>query len=91
MAFKLGYAMTQAKYYSWLGGVHPAARRQGLAALLMEKQHGWVASRGYRMIETSTDEDNVAMSRLNLAHGFEEAGWRQEPGRRQTLFIKALN
>ena len=48
-AYKIGYAMTQTKYYSWLGGVRPDQRRQGLASELMERQHNWAAAQGYQL------------------------------------------
>ena len=71
IAFKAGFACAQRKYYSWLGGVHPAHRGRGLAGLLMLQQHRWLAGQGYILVETSTQRDNSAMSQLNL---------RQQPG-----------
>ncbi len=89
-AYKIGYAMTQTNSYSWLGGVHPDHRREGLASELMERQHRWVAKQGYLLIETAVNEENVAMARLNLAHGFTACGTRAEPDRMQVLYLKSL-
>ncbi len=41
VGFKLGYCRRPQLHYSWLGGVHPEARRQGLARKLMIHQHEW--------------------------------------------------
>ena len=90
VGYKLGYAMTQTRYYSWLGGVHPDYRQQGLASALMRKQHQWGAEAGYTMIETGTDQDNVAMAKVNLAHGFVVCGVRTKPARTQILYSKEL-
>lgn len=89
-AYKIGYAMTQTKYYSWLGGVHPDQRRQGLASELMERQHNWAAEQGYQLIETSANKEIVAMARLNLSHGFTVCGTKAEPDRIQVLYLKPL-
>src|SRR5688572_7603596 len=45
--FKLGYRRGATLLYSWLGGVHPDARRQGVAAELMRRQHDWAKTQGY--------------------------------------------
>lgn len=45
IGFKLGYALTSKRYYSWLGGVHPEFQRDGVARELMQRQHSWIASR----------------------------------------------
>jgi GNAT superfamily N-acetyltransferase len=89
--FKIGYAMSEDRYYSWLGGVDPAYRRRGIAAQLMDRQHEWARSRGYRTIETRSDHDNVAMAQVNLASGFVVCGVHSQPGRTQILFAKTLS
>lgn len=90
VGFKLGYAMTQRKYYSWLGGVRSDLRGQGIASQLMVRQHEWLAERGYTLIETAIDQDNHAMARANQRHGFSVCGMRVEPSRTQILFLKSL-
>jgi predicted GNAT superfamily acetyltransferase len=90
VGFKLGYAMTESKYYSWLGGVHPGARGSGVARQLMRHQHRWLTERGCALVETATDEGNVAMARINLREGFAVCGSRSEPGRSQVLYLKRL-
>lgn len=90
VAFKIGYAMTQTKYYSWLGSVHPDQRRRGLAAALMVRQHQWAAAQGYAYIETAADQENTPMAKLNLEHGFTACGVRAEPERVQVLYLKDL-
>lgn len=91
IAFKAGYALTQTKYYSWLGGVHPDFRRQAIAAQLMERQHAWLAEHGYTAVETGVNQNNQAMAQVNLRHGFIISGVRAEPHRTQILFFKSLS
>ena len=90
VAFKSGYALSEDRYYSWLGGVHPDFRNRGIASELMERQHRWLRELGYATIETAANQANRAMSRLNLAHGFTVCGLRTDPGRVQVLYSKSL-
>lgn len=78
-AFKLGYRRGEDLFYSWLGGVVPAARRQGLASRLTTMQHEWALSRGYEWIETRTRGANQPMIILNLRQGFEICGFETSP------------
>lgn len=90
IAFKAGYALSEKKYYSWLGGVDPAYRRQGVAAALMQRQHDWLRTQGYELVETATNQNNHAMARVNLEHGFSICGMRTYPTATQILFLKQL-
>jgi len=90
IGFKLGYAMTQVKYYSWVGGVHPSFRRQGVAGKLMEMQHNWLAGCGFKIVETAANQENAPMANVNLKHGFSVCGLRSEPHRVQVLFSKQV-
>ena len=90
VGFKLGYAMTESKYYSWLGGVHLSVRGSGVARELMRRQHRWLKERGCAQVETATDQGNVAMARINLQEGFTVCGSRSMPGRLQVLYLKVL-
>jgi GNAT superfamily N-acetyltransferase len=75
VGFKLGYRRGDTLLYSWLGGVHPRLRGQGLASGLMERQHAHAAAVGYRFVETRTRAANNPMIQLNLRHGFHVAGF----------------
>ena len=90
VGFKLGYAMTESKYYSWLGGVHLSARGSGVARQLMRRQHRWLKEMGCSQVETTTDQGNAAMARVNLQEGFTVCGTRSVPGRTQVIYLKVL-
>ncbi|MET0308795.1 MAG: GNAT family N-acetyltransferase [Sphingomonas sp.] len=75
VGFKLGYRRGPQLLYSWLGGVHPSARRAGVAGKLMELQHRHAAEAGYGLIETRTRASNNAMIILNLRSGFTVTGF----------------
>jgi len=90
IAFKLGYALTPTRYYSWLGGVDQRYRRQGIARRLMDAQHAWASAHGYRAIETGALVDNAAMLILNLQVGFRVFGTYQRTGTARTMLLKDL-
>lgn len=79
LGFKLGYRRGSGLFYSWLGGVEPALRGQGVASELMLRQHAQAAADGYRFIETRTRASNNPMILLNLRHGFHIAGLEIDP------------
>ena len=74
VGFKAGYAITESRYYSWLGGVHPDFHRNGIASLLMKEQHSWLRDSEYAIVETHVRQDNAAMIKLNLKFGFTITG-----------------
>lgn len=76
VGFKIGYAHTKTRYYSWLGAVNVTFRRNGIARELMIRQHLWLCERGYLSVETAARHSNFAMAQLNLASGFKVVGIR---------------
>jgi len=74
VAYKLGYEVNKHTFYSWLGGVHPAHRRKGIASSLMSYQHDYCQGAGYTRITTKTTNKWRDMLILNLQHGFQIVG-----------------
>ena len=91
IGFKIGYAHSQFRYYSWLGGVHSNHRRQGIAMKLTELQHRWAKEHGFRAVETATNQANASMTQANLKCGFVICGSKQKMHGIQVLFTKALS
>jgi predicted GNAT superfamily acetyltransferase len=80
LGFKLGYPRDEGVFYSWLGGIHPSIRRQGVGRRLMQLQHDWARKRGYAFVETRTRATNNAMIILNLQSGFTIVGYEEPDG-----------
>ncbi len=74
VGYKIGYQDRKSRFYSWLGGVHPEYRGQGIASELMRKQHDWCEKQGYKVIRTQTKNQWRSMLILNLRHGFDIVG-----------------
>jgi GNAT superfamily N-acetyltransferase len=90
VGFKIGYAITSKRYYSWLGGVHAEFRGRGIARELMRRQHQWLRDRGYREVETRVFSDNEIMAHLNLSAGFEFVGAIETDGVARLIGRKRL-
>ncbi|KZN49337.1 GNAT family N-acetyltransferase [Pseudoalteromonas luteoviolacea] len=50
VAYKLGYALDEKHFYSWLGAVIPEFREAGIAQALLNEQERWCTSLGYEAI-----------------------------------------
>jgi len=78
LGFKLGYQREPGLFYSWLGGVAPRARGEGIAPALTAAQHAWAREAGYRTIETRSRNNNNAMIVVNLRAGFRITGYEAD-------------
>ena len=89
LGFKLGYERGEGVFYSWLGGIHPSIRRQGVGRRLMQLQHDWARERGYRFVETRTRTANNAMIVLNLQSGFHIIGYDEKSDGQPSVTLRA--
>jgi ribosomal protein S18 acetylase RimI-like enzyme len=74
IAYKIGYALDNDKFYSWLGGVDANYRNYGVASKLMEKQHQYLRRNGYKVVQTKTKNKWRSMLILNIKSGFDVIG-----------------
>ena len=79
VGFKLGYALSPRVFYSWLGGVVPACRDQGVARSLLRLQENLVWERGYGELQVKSRNRFPAMLRLLIAEGYAVVGYEQGP------------
>jgi predicted GNAT superfamily acetyltransferase len=71
VGFKVGYRYNENTFYSWVGGVLSAYRKQGIAQKLMELQHHAAKEKGYQKMRTKSMNRFKPMMILNLKNGFE--------------------
>jgi GNAT superfamily N-acetyltransferase len=69
IGFKIGYER-DGHFYSWLGGVLPAYRLRGIAALLADRQEEWAKNEGYTVIWMKTRNRFPEMLIMALRRGF---------------------
>jgi GNAT superfamily N-acetyltransferase len=70
VGFKLGYAESESTFYSWLGGVHPEYRRQGIAQDLLTMQEDIMRKSGIKLISFRTYNRFPAMIELGKRNGY---------------------
>ena len=91
IGFKLGYEMEPGVFYSWLGGVDPDYRKQGVAQQLMVSQHVYCREKGYKKVRTYGRNSKKAMLVLNIKSGFDIIGtFVDDKGRHKIVFEKDL-
>lgn len=91
VGYKLGYWLSAELFYSWLGGVHPAYRQQGIAKLLLHEQERQVRAQGAIEIQVKSTNRFKSMLQFLIAQDYEIIGTEPIPGRdTKILFSKCL-
>ena len=71
VGFKIGYNRNKdGTFYSWMGGVIPNFRRNGVAHHLAVFQESWAKNIGYSHIRLKTRKKYESMIKLLLKRGF---------------------
>lgn len=70
LGFKMGYELDNKTFYSWFGGVTPAARGHGVAQRLLDVQEQWALEQGYQRIKVKSRNQFPAMLRLLIRNGY---------------------
>ena len=75
VAYKIGYAISNTEFYSWLGGVIPKFRGEGLATELRQRQENWAFEKGYSTISVKSMNRFSAMLHLLIKSGYQVRGY----------------
>ena len=71
VGFKIGYdRYKDGSFYSWMGGVIPEFRRNGVAHHLANFQESWAMKYGYISIRLKTRKKHKSMIEFSLNRGF---------------------
>lgn len=85
--FKCGYEReNSSSFYSWMGGVVPAFRRNGIADALLKEMERWCKNEGYQSLTFKTLNDHKSMLIFALKRGFDIIG-TEKSGRDERLRI----
>lgn len=68
--YKIGYALSNSEFYSWLGGVSSDYRKRGIATKLRNCQEQWAISSGYSAIRVKSMNRYPAMLQLLISSGY---------------------
>lgn len=70
VGYKIGYKLTSAIFYSWLGGVKEQHRNYGVAQKLIDEQIKLLKEKGYNKVQTKTFNRWKSMLILNIKNDF---------------------
>lgn len=92
VGYKLGYWLDNQCFYSWLGGVHPSYRKQGIAKALMLEQERRIGSTSAKEIRVKSMNQYRAMLLLLISQGYDIVGVELNVhGRKKIHFSKKFN
>lgn len=91
VGYKLGYWLDDNCFYSWLGGVHPDYRKQGIAKALLLEQERRVGELGVKEIWVKSMNQYKSMLLLLIAQGYAITGVHvNAQGKEKIHFSKKL-
>lgn len=90
VGFKLGYALDETTFYSWLGGVAPAFRGQGIARGLLRFQEKLALARGYLSIRVKSMARFPAMLGLLESENYALVAKEREAGEDEKLVFEKI-
>lgn len=93
VGFKVGYELSKSTFYSWIGGVIPHLRQQGIADQLRIYQENWVHQQGYRFIQVKSMNRYPAMLQFLISRGYQVVGYENSDTLTEgkIVFQKTLN
>ncbi|MFC1534782.1 GNAT family N-acetyltransferase [Thermodesulfobacteriota bacterium] len=78
VGYKLGYWLDSTRFYSWLGGVIPSQRRQGVAEVLLRYQEGDVCVAGGKTILVKSMNKYRGMLIMLISNGYQIVGFENQ-------------
>lgn len=87
VGFATGFELKPSVYYTWLSGVLPSMRRQGIASQLHEAMCAWAAERGYQHTRMECHNGHRPVLHMALKFGYNIVGVRWDPDRSDNLII----
>jgi len=89
--FKVAYER-DGYFYSWMGGVIPGFRRNGIALALAMEQENWAREQGYTSVTFKTRNIHKAMLSFALNNGFNivKVDLEEEVGQHRIWLTKEL-
>ncbi|MCH7526573.1 MAG: GNAT family N-acetyltransferase [Planctomycetes bacterium] len=92
VGFAVGFELMPTTYFSWLCGVLPDIRRQGIATQLIQGQHAWAVEHKYEMIRFECRNQHRAMLHVAIRENYDLVGirWDTATANNVVIFEKDL-
>jgi len=87
VGFFVGFELKPNVFFSWLYGVLPEFRRQGIASQVMDAVHEWTTAHDYAVIRFECHNQHRPMLHLAISQEYDVVGLRWDADRGQNLLI----
>lgn len=87
VGFSLGFELKPDVFFTWLYGVTPDMRRQGIGSQLMDAVHAWAIDQKYESIRFECQNRVRPMLHMAIAKGYDIVGIRWDPDLGANLVI----
>ncbi|MCE9544261.1 MAG: GNAT family N-acetyltransferase [Planctomycetia bacterium] len=87
VGFYAGFELKPSVFFSWLYGVLPDYRRNGIASQVMDAVQAWIGQHGYESIRFECHNQHRPMLHLAISQGYDVVGIRWDPDRANNLVI----
>lgn len=87
IGFKVGYSLSEDTFYSWIGGVIPRYRGQGIASLLLNAQEKWAVESGFTRINVKSMNRYPSMLKLLVSNNYQITGIEKSNGPDDKIFF----
>ena len=77
VGFKIGYQIEEGIFYSWVGGVLPDFRREGVARALANEMEAWLRTHDYHTLRMKTHNQFRNMLLFAIGNDFQITGVEQ--------------
>ena len=91
VGFWIGFELKPGMFYHWLGGVAPAARRQGVGRQLQEAQQAWARDHGYEHVRFECMNRQREFIGFAIAMGCDIVGVRYDSTHEDNLIVFEKN
>ncbi|MFK7776395.1 MAG: GNAT family N-acetyltransferase [Saprospiraceae bacterium] len=95
IGFKVGYDKFEdgKNFYTWMGGILPAFRKKGIAAMLAKKQETWIKQNGFQNVILKTRNKHQGMLIFAIKNNFKiiEIEPKENINEHRILLKKELN
>ncbi|MBI1826624.1 MAG: GNAT family N-acetyltransferase [Planctomycetes bacterium] len=87
VGFIIGFELMPTTFFSWICGVLPDFRRQGISTQLIQAQHAWAGDHGYQLMRFECNNQHRPMLHVAITEGYDLVGIRYDSSSADNVVI----